>query len=249
MKNFVSVALLAAAVSATACGTSTPDPVDTSAVITAHWSFSTYDTFAHNGAPTDPCPAGFDTAAVHARPWDPFLGQFTASDMPPDKFNCSDKGGTTDPLDGIFQVWVSITDHSGGTVYAQSESVIIDTADGDSTITLPTLYKDAGFADFSWDLVRGNTRLHCSEAGITSSGYIGSTSVSVTSPSFMALDKFTCEDGFGITSPLPDDDYDMTLTAVAKPGTDIGVSDPQPDITITAPNGLTHVGHVKIPVQ
>lgn len=247
MKNLVSLALLAAAVSATACTSSTPD---TSAVITAHWSFSSYATFTAMQPPTDPCPTGFDTAAVYAREWDPFEGRFVATAMQPDLFSCSDKVGTTFPLDGVFQVWVQIEDHNGANVYAQSESIVIDTADGDASITLPTLYKDAGFADFSWDLMRGSTRVTCAAAGITSTGYINSTAVSVASPSFMATDKFDCTDGFGITAPLPEDDYDLTLTAVAAPGTDIGVSDPLPDVTITAPNGLTHVGsHIKIPVQ
>jgi hypothetical protein len=244
MKNLVSLALLAAAASATAC-TST---ADTSATVTAHWSFSSYATFANNGAPTDPCPTGFDTASVYAREWDPFLGQFVATAMQPDKFTCSDKVGTTFPLDGVFQVWVQIEDHSGATVYAQSESIVIDTIDGDTDITLPTLYKDAGFADFSWDLTRGSTRVTCSSAGVTSTGYVGATA-HADSSSFSAVDKFDCTDGFGISAPLPaGDDYTVTLTAVAAPGTDLGVSDPG-TATITAPNGLDHVGHLKILVQ
>jgi len=54
--------------------------------------------------------------------------------MPPDTFDCSAKSGTTFPLDGVFQVWVQIEDHSGANVYAVSESLVVDTADGEGPI-------------------------------------------------------------------------------------------------------------------
>lgn len=241
MKNLVLGALLAAAISSTACSTSS----DTSARITASWSFNTYAN--RNGPANGACPTGFDTAAVYARPWDPFLGDFVASAEPPDLFNCSDKVGKTNPLDGIFQVWVQIENHDGSSVYATSESVVIDTADGDQSITLPTLFTDAGYFDLSWDLLRAGstTRLHCADAGITPSGRI-STSAQMTSGGTIYVDKFPCDDGFGITEELPVGFYDVTVTVSSAPGTDIGASDPIPNKQITAPSGLTHLGHVKI---
>jgi hypothetical protein len=244
MKNLVLGALLAAAVSSTACSTT----ADTSAVITAHWSFNTYAN--RMSAPTAPCPAGFDTATVYVRPWDPFVGDFTGEAIPSDLFNCSDKVGTTDPLDGIFQVWVQIESHDGSQVYARSEGVVIDTADGDASIDLPTLFTDAGYFDLSWDLLRaGSTqRLRCADAGITPSGRISTTAVAVSNNA-MIVDKFSCDDGYGITSELPVGFYDVTVTVSAAPGDDLGASDPLPDKEITAPNGLTSLGHVKIIVQ
>ena len=244
MKNLVLGALLFAAVSSTACGTSTSS--DTSAVITAHWSFNTYAN--RNGPAIDPCPTGFDTAAVYARPWDPFLGVFVASAEQPDLFNCSDKVGTTDPLDGVFQVWVQIENHNGSLVYATSESIVIDTLDGDTSIDLPTLFKDAGYFDLSWDLERGGRRVHCAEAGFSSSGRISTTAI-LNGSSTMIVDKFSCDDGFGVTEELPVGRYLVSVTASSAPGTDIGVSDPLPDKPITAPSGLTHLGVIRIPVQ
>jgi hypothetical protein len=243
MKNLVLGALLAAAVWSTACGTTTP--VDTSAVITAHWSFNTY---ANRGnAPTAPCPTGFDTATVYVRPWDSFAGNFTGPPIPSDLFNCSDKVGTTDPLDGVFQVWVQIENHSGSSVYARSEAVVIDTLDGDASIDLPTLFTDAGYFDLSWDLLRqgSSTRLGCADAGITSSGRISTTAVAVSNNA-MIVDKFSCDDGYGITSELPTGFYDVTVTVSSAPGTDIGASGPLANKQITAPNGLTSLGHVQI---
>jgi hypothetical protein len=72
--------------------------------------------------------------------------------------------------------------------------------------------------------------------------------VVATSASFMAIDKFTCEDGFGTTAELPVGSYDVTVTA-ENGSADIGASFPIASQPITAPNGLTHLGHVKIPVS
>src|SRR3954469_9467507 len=198
MKNLVLGALLAAAVSSAAC------TADTSAVITAHWSFSTY---ANKATATDPCPTtpvNYDTATVYVRPWDPFAGAFTGDAVPSDLFSCADKVGTTAPLDGIFQVWVQIEDHNGANVYARSEAVVVDTADGDASITLPTLFKDAGYFDMSWDLVRqgSSTRLRCADVGLTSASRISTTAVA-NSDHAMFVDKFSCDDGYGVTSELP----------------------------------------------
>jgi hypothetical protein len=244
MKNLVLGALLAAAVSSTACSTSG----DTSAVITAQWSFNTYAN--RNGPATDPCPTGFDTATVYVRPWDPFVGDFTGPALASDLFNCSAKQGTTDPLDGIFQVWVQIENHDGSLVYAQSESEVIDTADGDQSITLPTLFKDAGYFDLTWDLFRSgsNQRLRCADAGISSSGRISTTAAAVSN-NMLYIDKFSCDDGFGITEELPAGLYDVTVTVSSAPGMDIGASAPIQDQPITAPSGLTHLDHIDIIVH
>jgi hypothetical protein len=241
MKNLVLGALLAAAVSSAAC------TADTSAVITAHWSFSTY---ANKATAIDPCPTtpvNYDTATVYVRSWDPFVGDFTGDAIPSDLFSCSDKVGTTAPLDGIFQVWVQIENHDGSSIYARSEAVVIDTADGDASITLPTLFKDAGYFDLSWDLLRtgSSARMRCEDAGIKPDGRI-STSVQLTSGGTIYQDKFPCDDGYGITEVLQRGFYDVTVTVTATPGVDIGASDPIPDKEITAPNGLTSLGHVRI---
>lgn len=238
MKNLVLGALLAAAVSSTAC-------TDASARITAHWSFNTY---ADRDKPAmAPCPTGFDTATVYVRPWDSFAGEFTGEAIPSDLFDCSAMAGTTGRLDGVFQVWVQIENHDGSAVYARSEAVVIDTLDGNADIELPTLFKDAGYFDLSWDLLRSgsNTRLRCADAGITSSGRISTSAVAISNNAVI-VDKFSCEDGYGITSELPVGFYDVTVTVSSMPGTDIGASDPIQDKEITAPNGLTSLGHVQI---
>ena len=244
MKKLVLGALLVAVASSAGCGSSSSS--STAAVVTARWSFSSYAN--RNQPPSDPCPTGFNTASVHAKEWDPVLGDYVAGGIEViDKFNCSDKTGTTDPLDGVFLIWVQIEDDTGANVYAQSESEFFDTANGDKSIDLPTLFVDAGYFDLSWDLISpSNSRLTCAQAGIGSSGSVATTVVEASS-NFMAVDKFTCEDGFGTTAELPVGLYDVTVTA-ENGSADIGASLPIANQPITAPNGLTHLGHVKIPV-
>lgn len=247
MKKLVLGALLAVAfASSTGCIITSDGGGRTDAVVTARWSFSSYAN--RNQPPNDPCPSGFTTASVHAKPWDPVFGEFAGGIEVVDKFTCSEKIGITDPLDGIYLIWVSIEDTGGARVYAQSESEVFDTVDGNKTIDLPTLFVDAGYFDLSWDLIRsGNTRLTCAQAGIGSSGSLATTAV-MTSSNFMLVDKFTCEDGFGVTSELPVGSYDVTVTA-ENGSADLGASLPLASRPITAPNGLTHLGHVRIPVR
>jgi len=245
MKNLVLGALLAAAASSTAC-TSSSTPTD--AVITARWSFTDYASNKAGRPADDPCPTNFDTAEVHAKEWDPVAGDFVRGGIEViDKFDCSAKEGTTDPVDGVFLVWVAITNHSGSSVYAESESEFLDTLDGNLSVTLPSLFLDAGFYDLKWDLIDrvSQTRLSCRDAGATAG--ISTTAVAVSSNASV-IDKFDCTDGFGFSDPLLAGTYDVTVTATGSGG-DVGASGPIADVVIKAPNVLTHLGRVKVTIQ
>jgi hypothetical protein len=113
-------------------------PIDTSAVITAHWQF---DHFA-DGSSRD-CPTNYQTASIYSQPWDPISGRLTGQPII-DKFNCVDMRGTSDPLDGIYLVWVQIESDNGQQIYAKSAQSYVDTADGDATVDFKIL-DDAGF--------------------------------------------------------------------------------------------------------
>jgi len=246
MKNLVLGALLVAAVSSAACGTTS----DTSAQITARWSFNTFAN--RHGTPDNVCPSGFGTVAVYAQPWDPFIGDFVASSEPPDLFDCTDLVGKTNPLDGVFQVWIQV-ETSDATVtqppsriYVRSGPVVIDTADGDQTIEMPPVFTDAGYLEFGWKLQKNGSHLHCADVNVGHNG-IASTAVS---PSYMIADKFDCADGFGTTDVLAADTYLVTVTATNTAGMDVGASGPIDNVLITAPDGpkqgLTSLGVVPV---
>lgn len=257
------LAILAACGSSTQSNTNPPDaapdaaadaPADSPVpdapplpVITARWAFSTYANRA--APPSDPCPSGFSSAALHVRPWDPMLGQFVPGGIEViSRFSCASKQGAIALMTGIFLIWVSIEDAAGATVYARSGSTLVDTTGGDQTIALPTVFSDAGYLDLSWDLLDANQlRLACA-AALGTSGTIASTVVSVDSNTIF-VDKFRCSDGLGTAGPFPAGSYDVTVVASSGPGQDVGASAPIPGVSVTIPNGLTHLGHVAIPIS
>lgn len=243
MKNLVLGALLAAAASSAACSSS-----PTASNITVHWSFSSYANRLSTA--NDPCPLqgghDFNTTTVHALPWDPVAGATISGARPiEDKFTCDDYSGTTGGLDGIYEVYVTFDTQelTNPTTYATSESVILDTADGHTSLTVPTIYTDAAFFGATWDLIRGSNsaRISCSAAGVDTVSLTGAstTIMSMSNP-------FPCDDGFGISDLFPNGDYTLTLTA-SLGMTDKGASGPI-DGTINAPDS-TELDHENIPVQ
>lgn len=239
MKKLVLGALLLAA-SSTGCVTSEP----TDAVITARWSFTH---FADGSARS--CPTNYQTTTIYSQPWDPIGNRLTGSPIA-DKFNCSDKIGTTDPLDGIFLVWVQVETDISATPYATSESFYVDTADGDVTLDFPIL-DDAGFFFLTWDLedAVSHAPMTCRDAGLDgSNGAVESIATSLANASFMLTDKFECDHYFGTTDPLLAGTYTVSVEATVSDQA-VGVAPDLINKTIRSPNGLTDLGHVIIPID
>lgn len=235
MNKLVLAASLAAA-TLSGCATSDDPIVGTDAVITARWSFTHY-----NGG-TGVCPAGFDTVTINAQEWDPVTDRRGATIT--DKFNCTDYRGTTDPLDGIFLVWVQVESHDGFDVYAQSYSTYIDTLDGDLSLDFPIL-DDGGFFFLTWDLEdsRNGAPLSCNQAGADKVF----TAATVAGTAFLLEDNFPCEHSYGTTRALPAGPYAVSISA-EDAGGPVGTADPV-NATISAPNGLTDLGHIIIPID
>jgi hypothetical protein len=240
MKKLVLGVLLAVAASSAACTASSSS--STSAVITAHWPFTHV-----NGAASGQCDPRFGTAAIYSQPWDPVSNQLL--DRPViDKFNCSAMRGTTDPLDGIFLVWVQIESDDGSQIYVKSKETYIDTADGDLVIDFPIL-DDGGYFFLTWDLVSAasNAPMTCSQARIGKSGSV-ETLATLVGTSNALVDQFPCEHGFGTTEPLPSGTYTVSVDADDGTGA-IGTAPALTNKVIRAPGGLTDLGHILIPIN
>jgi hypothetical protein len=239
MKKLVLGALLAAAASSGACGSS----ASTSAVITAHWPFTHVD-----GTASGQCDPSFGTAAIYSQPWDPVSNQLLDAPVI-DKFNCSAMRGTTDPLDGIFLVWVQIESDDGSRIYVKSKETYIDTADGDLTIDFPIL-DDGGYFFLTWDLVgaTSNAPLTCAQAGIGKNGSV-ETVATIAGGTNGAVDKFTCEHGFGTTDALEQGTYTVSVDANDNSGAAVGTAPTLTNKVIRAPGGLTDLGHIIIPIN
>ena len=236
MKKLVLVALLGALASASGCTTASTD-----AVITAKWSFEHWATHAARS-----CPTNYPNAVIYSQVWDPLNHRLTGT-VVQDIFDCAAGQGTTDPLDGIFLVWVQIESNTGS-VYAKSESSYIDTADGDTLITFPIL-DDAGFFFLTWDLQKasGGPLLSCAQAGLTGDAAI-ETVATMVGTSSLVTDKFQCEHHFGTTDPLLAGTYTVSVEATVNDRS-IGNAPTLTNKTISSPNGLTDLGNIVIPIN
>jgi hypothetical protein len=247
MNKLVLPALLATAAAMAACvATVEPLPLPpprTDAVITARWQFN----HLADGS-SRACPPSFQTTAIYAQPWDPVTGRLLSQPVI-DKFDCVDMRGTTDPLDGIFLVWVQIESDDGQNVYARSAQSYIDTLDGDVSIDFPIL-DDAGFFYLSWELRdKANGRpLSCRQASAGDGPVKVEAIATITGSSFMMTDRFPCEHGFGTTKPLLAGTYTVSVDAAISSGA-IGTAPALIDKEITAPSGLTDLGHIMIPID
>jgi hypothetical protein len=239
MKKLVLGALLAVVASSTGCIITSES---TDAVVTARWSFTH---FADGSARS--CPVGYTRTTVYAQPWDPIENRLFGTVIA-DVFNCSDASGTTDPLDGIFLVWVQV-EKENGDVYARSKSIFLDTeVDGDVTLDFPIL-DDAGNFFLTWDLVdaQNNAPLTCKTAGVTGNSGV-ETVATIVGTSFMLVDKFDCNDYFGTTSPLIAGNYTVSVDAFVNNAA-VGVAPALTNKRISSPNGLTDLGHIVIPID
>jgi hypothetical protein len=236
MKKLVLGALLTAVASSAACTSSTE------AVVTARWQFTHFEDDTARS-----CPVNFQTASVYAQPYDPITNETFGAPVV-DKFDCDVFEGTTLPIDGIYLVWVQIENDSGTQVYAKSNQEYFDTIDGDGVIDFE-IFDDAGFFFLTWDLEDAVTGapLTCREAGVVGDASV-ETVATIAGTSFMLVDKFTCEHGFGTTSPLLADTYTVSVDAEVD-GLAVGVAPALTNKVITAPNGLTDLGHILIPID
>lgn len=240
MKKLVLGALLAAVASSTGCIVSD----STDAVVSARWSFTHYE---DNTARI--CPTGFQTTAIISQPWDPISNRLVGSPVE-DLFDCDDLRGTTAPLDGIFLVWVQVENDAGTSVYAKSKSIYIDTADGDVTLDFP-IYDDAGYFFLTWDLEDAATGapMTCEQAGLVGGDRGVETTATIVGTTFAESDVFDCDEYFGTTAPLLADTYTVSIDAVENGQAVSSEATVLINKVITAPSGLTDLGHVIIPIE
>ncbi len=250
MKNLVLGALFAVASVSTGCTSSDGDDGggggggDTS-LVHVSWSFSHLET---NEARS--CPTGFGTAVVKSQVVDVTSHLGTGTDFT-DLYNCSDMSGTIElPAGAQYLVWVEFTNDSQTSKYAESNSNFVDT-DGSLDPIKVEIFDDGGYFFFTWDLADSSGHLlNCADAGVTANGSVEAVATSIANSSYFKNDKFTCEDHYGTTDPLLADDYTVSIDAEGTDGGGaIGQAPTLNNKEITAPNGLTDLGHAVITIQ
>lgn len=241
MKKLVLGALLAVAAS-TGCVTSSDNG---DSIVTAQWQF----THLADNSPRS-CPVGFTTATIVSQSIDPISHRGTGVTIV-DKFNCSDGEGTISLPDDTYLVWVQIESDDGSQIYTKSKQSFVDTSLGDTTLDLIDILDDGGYFFLTWDLVDAGTQapLSCAAAGVTADGSVEVISASMANSQQIITDQFTCEDHFGTTDALLAGTYTVTIDALDASNRALSSRSTTATKTITAPDGLTDLGNILIPIN
>lgn len=243
MKQLVLASLIAVAASqAAGCIiTSGDDDGGESAFISATWQLRSEAT-----GQTATCPPGFDTAALYNRPVDAngnFIGEAYI-----DLFDCPAGAGTSAPLPpGLYLTWLEIANNNNTQVYAQSLSAYVDVTVSDKTFNTQILV-DGGYFMFQWNLVgeQSGAPLTCESAGLAGGRPRGiQLQAFVANSTESSIDIFDCEDGYGVTAGYVEGAYDVNIDAVDP---DLVGSAAPIRATIEAPNKVTNLGTVTIPI-
>jgi hypothetical protein len=237
MKN-VALGSLIALTTITAAGCTTKS---SGAVVSATWSIKT------TAGSSATCPPGFDTAALYNQ-------EVNATTLVPigqpiiDLFDCAAGRGSSAPLPAaVYQTWVEIANHDNTQVYAQSLSAIVDVVATDKTFSAEIL-TDGGYFLLSWDLIgaSSNQPLSCAQAG--AAGGVEAVSTDVASSTNTASDIFTCDDHQGVTSGFKAATYTVSVAALNAGMQSIGTAPTLTNKRINAPNKVTDLGNLMIPI-
>jgi hypothetical protein len=122
-----------------------------------------------------------------------------------------------------------------------------DVTRGDGELEL-TMFDDAGYVSFSWDVVNKATqaRLSCASAGITASDAIEMVETNIANPANPTGDDFLCDAHLGTTAAMPPGHYTLAIAAV-KNSTAVGDVVTFPDVQVVA-SDVTDIGNVRISV-
>jgi cysteine-rich repeat protein len=190
------------------------------------------------------CPTGYDTAALFSQPID---GNGTNVGTPiVDLFTCANGSGTTAVLSsGRYKVYLAITNSAGTLIYAQTPTQII-VLDADKSFTA-SIFTDGGYFSWGWSLIGAttNSALTCAQAGADGVELISTLANSTNA----ASDIFNCADGSGLTAVLAAGTYTVSIAAIDPNNASLGTAPTLTNKQIMAPNKITDLGTVMIPID
>jgi cysteine-rich repeat protein len=210
------------------------------ALLTANWTFRDVATNTVTG-----CPAGFDTAEVTSQPLD--AAGNPAGTPIVDLFDCAALTGTTAAVPpAVYSVQVSIT-NGASQEYARSVESLVDLSTADASIDV-TILNDGGYFALAWNLVSAasDTSLTCAQvAGLDSVEIVSTLSGSTTAVS----DLFDCDAGGGITAGMLAGSYTISVAALNANNQALGAPQNQANKVIAAPNRVTDLGTITLPID
>lgn len=211
------------------------------ASIDAMWMLQTVDMQAAQ------CPTGFDTAAVTSQPVD--AQGNAAGTAVVDLFDCGAGMGTTKPLPATtYRATVAIQSHDGSQTFATALAQDVDLSDATDKPLDVSFLTDGGRFQLAWQLVKmsdGTTPVDCATIGSMVNVRAAMTN---TTTMMVKNSSFSCATGAGLTSPVVAGTYTIGIRLLKDFVTDVGDAPDLMGQVIVAPDGLTDLGTVKIPV-
>ncbi len=191
------------------------------------------------------CPTGFDTAALYSQEIDASYNDVGSPVI--DLFNCTDFQGVSDPLaPSTYYSWVTIANDNNTSQYASTTSAFVDLTTTDKTYSADIL-EDGGYFQLQWQLTQGGSPTTC--AAQTQVHGIEAISTDVANSSNFASDIFPCADHLGITSGFSAGTYTVSVDALNASNQSVSTAVNLTNKVIQAPNKVTDLGTVTIPLD
>lgn len=213
---------------------------DDFATVNAEWQFLNFPQTETS------CPPGYPTMAHYNLEVDPIsyapIGQPII-----DLYDCDTGANFTDTLPpAVYQSWLESTTDSGQGVYAQSTSAIVDVRTQDQTLSV-AIFNDAGYFQFGWQLVDAATAapISCAQAGADGVEIISTISGTTDA----VTDQFDCEQGAAITAALLEGTYNVSIDAFQDGAGALGAPFNLDNRVIQAPNKVTDLGDIQLPID
>lgn len=195
------------------------------------------------------CPTGVDSATVSALPVDS-NGTPTGAAIAT-QFDCSAGMGTTTMLPAaLYSARVTLSDHGLTQVFGVSAPQMVDLSDATNKPLDATFVSDGGTFQLAWKLVKmsDSTPVTCADLG----SMMPRVKVGLTPDAGGAAvsSSFACDTGSGMTSAVLAGSYMVEVSAtIFNAGTiPVGTATPLTGQIIVAPNGLTDLGTITIPI-
>ncbi|MEO8844965.1 MAG: DUF4215 domain-containing protein [Kofleriaceae bacterium] len=197
---------------------------------------------------TATCPSGVDSATVSALPID-------ANGMPTGpaiatQFDCSAGMGTTTMLPAaLYSVNVTLSDHGLTQVFGVSASQHVDLSDATNKPFDATFLTDGGAFQLAWKLVKmsDSTPVACADLGTMPRIKVG---ITPDAGGATAASSFSCDAGSATTAAVLAGSYMVAVSATTfdTSTTTVGTAAPLTGQVIVAPNGLTDLAIITIPI-
>lgn len=192
------------------------------------------------------CPSGYDTAALTAQPVD---AQGVANGAPiTQSFACADKMAMSMAIPAqAYLAKIAIQNASGSMTFATSLPMMVDLSDATDKPLDTEFLTDGGRFQLAWKLVKmsNNAVVQCTDVDTMAKVRVLITNMDTSTTKNV---QFTCATGMGITPAVVAGTYTVSVAVLNNAFANQGQAADLTGQLIVAPDGLTDLATVTIPV-